>query len=139
MGTQFLRDFIDQQTTLFWYIPTSHGYPLCMPILIIHWITLCTDHWFRTQGVLNVAILAPNVGELFTNIELGKHWEPTLPQSLLQDFRPSPSSAPYSVPIPTQVSSAPPTSTTTPSPTGAQGGGEPSGTNPIPNKWFLIQ
>ena len=77
--SQFLRDFVDQESTLFWYQPVSPGYKLCMPILIIHWIMLQTDHWFRSQGVSDIVIPPPNLGELFTDIDLGKHWEPRVP------------------------------------------------------------
>jgi hypothetical protein len=121
--TQFLRDFVDRESSLFWYVPVSAGYRLCMPLLVIHWIMLRTDHWFRSQAVSDIAIPAPNLGELFTDIELGKHWEPALPPSLLVHFqrpqRPNPP-APQASPPPTQ-----------------QGGGEPSGHpggNPIPNR-----
>jgi hypothetical protein len=121
--TQFLRDFVDRESSLFWYIPTSVGYRLCMPLLVIHWIMLRTDHWFRSQAVSDVAIPAPNLGELFTDIELGKHWEPALPPSLLVNFqRPTRPNPP-----PSQV----------PPPSSQQGGGEPSGHpggNPLPNR-----
>ena len=121
--SQFLRDFVDRESSLFWYVPKSPGYKLCMPLLTIHWIMLRTDHWFRTQAVSDIAIPPPNLGELFTDIELGKHWEPTLPTSLLMTFQ----GPVRPVPIP-RPQSAPPTQ---------QGGGEPSGHpsgNPIPNR-----
>ena len=122
--TQFLRDFVDRESSLFWYVPKSAGYRLCMPLLVIHWIMLRTDHWFRSQAVSDIAIPPPNLGELFTDIELGKHWEPALPASLLINFKrpPCPSPATPQTPSP---------------PSSQQGGGEPSGHpggNPVPNR-----
>ena len=84
--TQFLRDFVDRESTLFWYKPVSPGYTLCMPILVIQWITLRVDWWFKSQGISDVAVAAPNLGELFTNIELGAHWEPVLSSSVLAEY-----------------------------------------------------
>ena len=84
--TQFLRDFVDRESTLFWYRPVSPGYTLCMPILIIQWITLRVDWWFKAQGVSDLAVAPPNLGELFTNIELGSHWEPVLSPSILSEY-----------------------------------------------------
>ena len=135
--SQFLRDFIDRESTLFWYKPVSPGYKLCMPILIVHWIMLRTDHWFRTQGVSDVAIPPPNFGELFTDIDLGKHWEPVLPAELLSNFRPPQNPTPIPRRNPAIIPPAP-TPTPTPAPT-QQGGGEPSSgqgqdRNPLPNR-----
>ena len=120
--SQFLRDFVDRESSLFWYVPKSPGYKLCMPLLIVHWIMLRTDHWFRTQAVSDVAIPPPNLGELFTDIELGKHWEPALPASLITTPQRPPRPAPTYQPSPTPSQ---------------QGGGEPSGNpngNSIPNR-----
>ena len=37
-------------------------------------------------GVSDVAVPPPNLGELFTNIELGSHWEPVLSLSVLSEY-----------------------------------------------------
>ena len=137
--SQFLRDFVDRESNLFWYQPVSPGYKLCMPILIVHWIMLRTDHWFRSQGVSDIAIPPPNFGELFTDIDLGKHWEPVLPTDLIAHMRPPPAQNPI---LPRSQPRVPtPSPAPTPTPT-QQGGGEPTGgqptdRNPLPNRMVM--
>ena len=133
--TQFLKDFVDRQSTLFYYKPVSPGYTLCMPILVIQWITLRIDWWFRAQAVTDVAIPPPNLGELFTNMELGAHWEPVLSPTILSEFGPAPvmhHNFPLPAPAP-EPRQAPPPPSGTPS-------GESSGAaNPIPNRMTTNQ
>ena len=87
---QFLRDFIDRESMLFYYQPYSPGYALCMPILIIQWVTLRIDHYFRNQSITDAPVIAPNFGALFEDIELGRQWEPRLHTQVMTNYNPPP-------------------------------------------------
>ena len=137
--TQFLCDFIDRESTLFYYRPTTPGYELCMPILLIQWITLRIDNWFRNQAVIDMPVSVPNFGELFTDIELARHWEPRLSSQVLSEYLPP--ALPRPVPAlprpapPRPALALPPSSSGGGATTGGSpaGGGTPAPSNPIPN------
>ena len=84
---RFLQDFMDRESFLHYYQPITPGYQLCMPLLIIQWLTLRIDAWYRDQAVSDEVVPAPNFGLLFRQIDYREQWEPYLHPTLLQEYQ----------------------------------------------------
>ena len=83
----FLNDFRDRESFLHHYRPVTPGYALCMPLLIIQWITLRINAWYHDQAMSPAPVAAPNFGQLFRLIDYREQWEPILHPALLQEYQ----------------------------------------------------